>query len=58
MKERRLLSTAGLAFASMYSVVVGGMAAMTVGRPCAWSMRRRVSPAGVTSMVGDSRRSV
>jgi hypothetical protein len=58
MKERRLLSTAGLALASRFSVIVGGMAAMAVGRPCAWSMRRRVSPAGVTSMVGESRRSV
>jgi hypothetical protein len=58
MKERRLFRMPGLDFGSRMVGSVGGMAVMAVGRPCDCSMRRRVSPAGVTSMVGERRRMV
>lgn len=44
-----------LDFGSRIEGVVGGIAVTVVGSPCAWSMRRRLSPAGVTSMVGERR---
>ena len=45
----------GLDLGSRMDGGVGGMAVMAVGRPWAWSMRRRVSPAGATSVVGERR---